>query len=312
MIAIVGEALIDLIVGQDGKADASPGGGPFNVARTAGRLGLGPAFVGRLSGDGFGTMLRETLARDGVRIAVPDPVQAPTTLAVVDVDTGGVPTYRFYLSGTSGAELDRATLSAALPGDLTAVHVGTLGLMMEPIADSVVSVVEDDLPADVLVMTDPNCRPGAIRDERRYRDRMARVLRRSDVVKVSTEDLGYLFPGDPPHAAARSLLAEGPSLVLITDGARPAVALTSDGALEVPVPQTHVVDTIGAGDAFGGAFLSWWAGHDLSAGDLRDTERVRQAVEAAVDVSAMTCTRAGAEPPWAAELAGRPGWEWLA
>lgn len=311
MIAIVGEALIDLIAGADGKADASPGGGPFNVARTAGRLRQRPAFVGRLSGDGFGELLRESLVRDGVRIAVPGPVQVPTTLAVVDVDTSGVPAYRFYLSGTSASELDSATLSAALPGDLTALHVGSLGLVMEPVADSVVSVIEDGLPAGTLVMTDPNCRPGAIKDERRYLDTMDRVLRRSDVVKVSTEDLGYLFPGSPPHAAARTILAKGPSLVLITDGARPAVALTSDAELEVPVPETPVVDTIGAGDAFGGAFLSWWAGHGLSADDLRDTGLIRQAVQAAVDVSALTCTRPGAEPPWARELSGRPGWEWL-
>jgi len=311
MIAVIGEALIDLIVDPEGQIDTSPGGGPFNVARTVGRLGLRPAFVGRFSADGFGTMLRRVLNQDNVCIAVPEPVEAPTTLAVVEVDRDGLAKYRFYLDGTSAADLDRMRLSAALPRDLTAVHVGTLGLVMEPIADSVVSVIED-LPGEVLLMADPNCRPGAIRDEKRYRDRIARVLHRADVVKVSAEDLEYLVPGVPPHAAARTLLEKGPTLVLITEGARPARALTADEELEVPVPPMPVVDTIGAGDAFGGAFLSWWAGHGLAASDLRDPVLLRQATAAAVEVSALTCTQPGAEPPWESELAGRPGWEWLA
>jgi fructokinase len=312
MIAVVGEALVDLIVGPEGKIEASPGGGPLNVARTAGRLGLRPAFLGRLSRDGFGVLLRGALDEDGVHVAVPDLTEAPTTMAVVDVDTRGVPTYRFHLAGSSAAELDRATLSAALPPDLTAVHVGSLGLVMDPIADSVVAVIEHDVADGVLIMVDPNCRPAAIRDENRYRNRVGRVLRRADVVKVSTEDLGYLFPGASPRVAARALLAQGPSLVLITDGARPARALTPDAELEVPVPATPVVDTIGAGDAFGGAFLSWWTGYGLAVADLGDLALVRRAVEAAAEAAALTCARAGAEPPWAAELARRPGWEWLA
>jgi fructokinase len=302
MIAVVGEALIDLIVGPEGKVDASLGGGPFNVARTAGRLGLRPSFLGRLSLDGFGSMLRAALDRDGVHLAVPDRVEAPTPLAVVDVDTRGVADYRFHLAGSSAAALDRATLLGALPRDLTAVHVGSLGLVMEPIADSIVSVIERDITNDVLVMADPNCRLGAISDQSSYRARIGRILRRANVVKASTEDLGYLFPGKPYRSAARALLAGGPSLVLITDGAFPARVLTSGGELEVPVPHTPVVDTIGAGDAFGGAFLSWWARHGLGVRELDDLALVRQATEAAVQVAALTCARAGAEPPWAAQL----------
>jgi fructokinase len=302
MIAVIGEALIDLIIGPDGKVVASPGGGPFNVARTAGRLGLRPAFIGGLSKDGFGRMLRAALSRDGVQVAVAGSVEAPTPLAVVDLDERGVPSYRFHLAGSSAAEIDYATLAASLPRNLTAVHVGSLGLVMEPIADSVAAALEHDIAHDVLVMADPNCRPGAISDERRYRARLRRVMGRADIVKASAEDIGYLYPEASPRFAARALLADGPSLVLVTDGPRPVRALTPDGEIEVPVPDAPVVDTIGAGDSFGGAFLSWWAGRGLGAGDLHDLALVRRACAAAVQIAALTCARAGAEPPWAAEL----------
>jgi fructokinase len=297
MIAVVGEALIDLIISPSGNVRASPGGGPFNVARTIGRLGNQSAFIGRLSADGFGRTLRAVLDRDNVRLAVPDVVEVPSTLAAVDVDAAGVPRFRFYLAGTSAAAVDEKTLAGALPGDLAALHVGSLGLVMEPIGDSVSAVLNDVVAPDVLVMADPNCRPDAITAPEDYRARLGRVLRRANVVKVSTEDLAYLR--STPHA----LLDSGPSLVLVTDGPRPARALTRDADIEVPVPASQVVDTIGAGDAFGGAFLAWWIGHGLGVAELGDATPIRRALEAAVEVAAITCTRPGANPPWASELA---------
>jgi fructokinase len=311
MIAVTGEALIDLIVGPGGQADARPGGGPFNVARAIGRLGLAPAFLGRLSGDGFGRMLRASLDRDGVSAAIPGPAGAPTTLAVVDIEAGGAARYRFYLSGTSACELDYPQLAAALPKPLTALHAGSLGLVAEPAAASIERLIAGDLPPGALVMIDPNCRPGAIPDREAYTGRLRRVLRRADVVKVSTEDLAYLDPGRPARDAALALLGQGPGLVLVTDGPRPARALLPGHELAVPVPAVAVADTIGAGDAFGGAFLAWWTGSNLSRSDFRQLPAVRAALLAAVEVAVLTCVRAGAEPPWAAELADSPGWRWL-
>src|SRR5580704_11986378 len=120
MITVVGEALIDLVL-MDGHVAAQPGGGPFNVARTIGRLGLAPAFLGRLSRDGFGRMLRARLDEDGVAMGLPALTDAPTTLAAVDVDPDGVPQYHFYLDGTSSAALE---YPLALPADLTALPAG--------------------------------------------------------------------------------------------------------------------------------------------------------------------------------------------
>jgi len=309
MITVTGEALIDLVIDGDGRTRPRPGGGPFNTARTVGRLGLAPAFLGRLSADSFGHQLRTRLDQDGVMLAVPQLADAPTTLAVVDVDAAGAPRYRFYLAGTSAGALEYPLLEAALPEGMTALHAGSLALVMEPIATSIERLVTTDLPAGPLVMIDPNCRPGAITDRSAYQARLARILRRADVVKVSMEDLGYLYPGTAARDAATTLLGQGAQLVLVTDGPRPARAFLPGQELSVDVPAVQVVDTIGAGDAFGGAFLAWWSGNELTTSDLRRPGPVRGALRAAAEVASLTCTRAGAEPPWLSELAGKPGWD---
>ena len=309
MITVTGEALIDLVIDGDGRPWPRPGGGPFNTARTIGRLGLEPAFLGRLSGDDFGRQLRARLEQDGVMLAVPQPADTPTTLAIVDVDAAGAPRYRFYLAGTSSAALEYPLLTAALPAGMTALHAGTLALVMEPIATSIERLITTGLPPGTLVMIDPNCRPGAIADRSAYLARLARILRHADVVKVSTEDLTYLYPGATARAAAAALLGQGPRLVLVTDGPRPARAFLPGQEVSVDVPVVQVVDTIGAGDAFGGAFLAWWSGNELTKSDLRRPDPVRGALRAAAQVASVTCTRAGAEPPWLDELAGKPGWD---
>ena len=156
MITVTGEALIDLVIDGDGCPRPRPGGGPFNTARTIGRLGLAPAFLGRLSQDSFGRQLRTRLDQDGVMLAVPQLADAPTTLAVVDLDAAGAPRYRFDLAGTSSGALEYPLLTAALPEGMTALHAGTLALVMEPIATSIERLITTDLPAGTLVMIDPN------------------------------------------------------------------------------------------------------------------------------------------------------------
>ncbi|HEX9528380.1 MAG TPA: PfkB family carbohydrate kinase [Streptosporangiaceae bacterium] len=308
MITVAGEALIDLVLDHDGCVGAQPGGGPFNTARTIGRLGLAPAFLGRLSRDRFGRLLRASLDQDGVRLSVPEPVDAPTTLAVVEVDTEGAAHYGFYLAGTASEDLEFSQLAAALPDEVTALHAGSLALTMEPVAASVERLITDALRPDTLVMVDPNCRPQAISDHPAYRARLTRILRRTDIVKVSREDLAYLYPDLPAQVAAARLLDLGPHLILMTDGPRPARALLPGQQVTVEVPQVDVVDTIGAGDAFGGGFLSWWTRSELTRRDLHRIGEVREALLAAAQVAALTCTRVGAEPPWLAEVEERPGW----
>jgi fructokinase len=308
MITVVGEALIDLVLNHDGCVKAQPGGGPFNAARTIGRLGLAPAFLGRLSSDGFGRLLRTSLDEDGVTLRVPELADAPTTLAVVEVDQQGAAHYGFYLAGTTSGDLAFGELAAALPSEVTALHAGSLALAMKPVADGIEHLIVSALPPETLVMVDPNCRPQAISDHAAYRARLTRILRHTDIVKVSREDLAYLYPDAPAQPAAARLLDLGPQLILLTDGPRPARALLPGQQVSVDVPTVDVVDTIGAGDAFGGAFLAWWTRSELSRRDLNRIDEVREALLAAAQVAALTCTSVGAEPPWLAEVTGLPGW----
>lgn len=313
MIAVSGEALIDLVVRPGGQVDARLGGGPYNAARALARLGAATTFLERLADDGFGRQLRERLAADGVVLGVPEPTAKPTTLAVAALDQTGAASYSFYLEGTSAADLGYEMLRKSLPADVTAVHVGSLGLLMEPIGRAVERLVLTDVPAAALVLLDPNYRPAAVGDHDVYRSRVGAVASRSDIVKASVEDLGYLYPGVPAATAASALLDAGSALVLVTDGPRPARAflpdtVLEDTVLEEAVPPVTVVDTIGAGDAFGAGFLAWWTEHGLGRADLRRGDLVGQALKAATAAAALTCTRPGADPPDLAELRARNWW----
>ncbi len=308
MITVAGEALIDMIVDPGGHIDPRFGGGPFNVVRAVARLGLQSAFLGRLSGDRFGRLMREDLDRHGVLTAIRTPADAPTTLAMVDVDPAGVPGYRFYLAETAAAAIGPE--QAIVPESTTALHIGSLGLVMEPIGTSLEQLVAL-LPADITVMLDPNCRPGAIASRQAYLDRLDRILRRVDLVKTSTEDLSYLFPDQDAEHGAAELLARGPTCVVVTDGAAAVRAFAAGHEIRAEVPPANIVDTVGAGDAFGGAFLAWWIGNGFGRDALRDPDAVRRATRAAIYASVVTCTRRGAEPPWAYELVAYDGWRWL-
>jgi fructokinase len=298
-VLVVGEALVDLIVSPDGSLDAVPGGGPFNLARTVARLGVATAFGGGISDDVFGRRIAALLERDGVATPVPRRTGRNTTLALAELDAGGVATYTFYVEGTAGAELHDGDL--VIGDDVDVLAVGTLGLMVEPIATTVEALVAS-APERLLVFVDPNCRPSIIADDAVYRARLDRVLARADVVKVSGDDLAFLDPDGDPVAVANGLLAHGPRVVLFTDGADAVRIVTRDGQVVVPVPEVDVVDTVGAGDAFGGAFLAFWERAGNHRDDLSDPAKVGTAVERAIVVAGVTCTRPGADPPRFDEL----------
>ncbi|MCX6461191.1 MAG: PfkB family carbohydrate kinase [Actinobacteria bacterium] len=298
-VLVVGEALVDLIVSPDGSTTAVPGGGPFNTARTIARLGVPVAFGGRLSTDAFGRRLGSMLTNDGATVALPARNDLLTTLALAELDDSGAATYRFYTLGTAGPAVSPGDLTLA-PGT-TLVSVGTLGLILEPIATAAEELVST-LPDDVLLVLDPNCRPLVTPNADEYRARIRRIVPRADVVKVSGDDLEYLYPGLPPIDSARALLNEGARLVLFTDGAASVRGLTRDWELEFLVPPIEVVDTVGAGDAFGGAFIAFWKRNEFGRSDLTDQAQVRCAIEHAITVSGITCQRAGANPPYFHEL----------
>jgi fructokinase len=305
MIVVAGEALIDLIVRPDGQVVPVAGGGPYNTARAIGRLGLEVAWLGGLSRDHFGQVLEGGLVADRVSLALAQRTNLPTTLAVAELDERGSATYRFYVEGTSAPAVAAEALAAGLPASSRAVHVGTLGLVLEPMATTLEALVAE-LPGDVLLMVDPNCRPSIIRDPDGFRARIGRVLARTDVVKVSMEDLAFLVPGNSVDESARRVAALGPRVVLITDGARPVWAWIDGAECEVEAPVITVVDTVGAGDTFGGAFLACLLAGGGGREAIEDPAAVLRSVRFAVRASAMVCERPGADPPTLAQLGGWP------
>lgn len=304
VIVVGGEALIDLVGGgpeHPNVLNGHPGGGPYNVARTLGRLEQPVAYLGRLSTDRFGRQLRAELEADGVSLRSVVGTDAPTTLALAEIDARGAATYRFYAEGTAAPGLTAEAALAILPERVGAVHVGTLGLVFEPMATAYERVVAS-LAGSALVVMDLNCRPAAIEDPAGYRARIARLVPSCDVVKASDDDLAWLDPDCPPLETARAMLADGPSVVLLTRGGEGATVVTAEPEQDVPAPDVTVVDTIGAGDAFGGAFLAWWRRRGLDREDLGRVGDIVAATRFACLVAAKTCERAGASPPRLAEL----------
>jgi fructokinase len=295
-IIVAGEALIDVIIDPTGAVSAWPGGAPFNVARAVARLGGDCQFLGRTGDDAFGRRLRSALEQSGVRLPVPDPVTQPTTLAVAELDARGVADYHFYLEGTAAGQLRAEDIPAGWLDGAAAIALGGLGLLMEPMSSALQTLLTAAAP-EVAVLLDPNGRPEAIPSGMSFSQVIAPFLDRTDVVKVSTDDLRLLAPRADPLATARALLDRHPTVVLITDGPGAVTVLTAGGSAEVPVPEVSVVDTVGAGDAFVAGFLTWWVRTGHSRGDLADRRLLLEAARTAVRVAAAACTVAGAGLP---------------
>ena len=304
MIVVCGEALIDMVTTGDSTRRPTPGGGPFNTARALARLEAPAAFLGHFSTDEFGRMLADQLAADGASLALATFGPEPTMIAVANIGGDGLAEYEFLIQGTSAPNLTLDMIPAELPVEVKAVHLGTLGLVLEPMASSLAALVRRE-HGRRLVMLDPNIRPVLTTDPQ-YRPRLDSLISQSTIVKASDADLDWLFQGLDRMAAARALLARGPKMVVVTLGAKGAIGVTASAEVRVPAPAVRVVDTIGAGDAFGAALLAWLHDHGRLSRDLRlDREELRAALEFACLVASITCTRPGADPPRRAELKSR-------
>jgi fructokinase len=301
VIVVCGEALIDMIHNGDGTQRAAPGGGPFNTARALARLGIPTGFLGRLSNDKFGRELAELLASDGASLALASVGSEGTTIAVADVDREGLAEYQFLVQGTSAPNLTYDMLPAHLGPKVNALVLGTLGMVLEPMASTLLDLVQRE-GSGRLVMLDPNIRVGLIPDDE-YRARLHEAIALSTIVKASDADLAWLYPDLSYQRAADRTIDEGARLVVVTLGAEGAYAVHRGFRVAVKAFPVEVVDTIGAGDAFGAALLAWLHDHDAIKPEVSlEADELRAALGFACQAAAITCSRAGADPPWRREM----------
>jgi fructokinase len=302
VIVVCGEALVDLVE-EHGLLKPVPGGGPFNTAIALGRLDVPVAYLGTLSHDDYGSLLGRLLVEAGVDMSLVRWSDAPTPLAVVHRHDDGANTYTFYLQGTSLTDLP-ADAVLALPEEAWAIHVGTLGLAIDPPAAAYEALLERESGHRTIVL-DPNVRPAVFGDAVSYRVRFERLAGLADIVKLSDDDASWIYPGLEPADILERVLALGPRLVAITMGTGGAIAASADGHARVPAVPVTVVDTVGAGDSFGAALLAALVDRDaLDLDSMRPLDDVLldEAVTYAVNASAITCTRTGAVPPSRAEI----------
>jgi fructokinase len=300
---VVGEALVDLVVAVDGSVTAHLGGGPFNAARSAGRLGAPVSFLARVSDDRFGAMIRASLVADGVDLSAIVTTTDPTTLAVAELDERGAATYRFHLADTSAPGLTVDDALARVPDDAAVLCLGTLGLLLSPLAEASLALAEH-LHGRATLVVDPNIRTALLGgDDDEYRRRLDAVIALADIVKVSDDDLAWITPTLAAHEGAAALVEQGARMVVVTRGSAGATAFGRDGLqVDVPGQSVAIVDTIGAGDSFVGALVA----RLVADGDawLEDAAAVADAVSFANRVAAVTVSRAGASPPTLAEVSG--------
>lgn len=297
---MVGEALVDVVTRPDGTLTEHPGGSPANVALGLARLGRPTHLLTRLGDDDRGRLVREHLTRSGVHVVEGSVTAAPTSVARAVLDADGVATYTF--------DLQWSLPRVPLPPDPLVVHTGSVAAVLQPGAATVERIV---LGArhHATVSYDPNLRPDLMGAPVAVRPQVEAMVAASDVVKLSEEDALWLAPGTRPEHLVEQWLGTGPALVVLTRGAAGAIAVCRDGVVDVPSPAVEVADTVGAGDSFTAGLLDalWTAG--LLGGDRREDltaigcQRLREAVEHAARVAAVTVSRPGADPPRREEVA---------
>jgi fructokinase len=306
MFLVCGEALFDFFLESEaGPAAATyaarAGGSPFNVAIGLARLDQRAALLTGLSSDLLGQRLAQVLADEGVSLDYAIPTDRPTTLGLVGLDAQGVPAYQFYDNGsadTGVAETDLPTLGPEVSG----LHFGSYSLAATPVADAMAALATANRGRFISV--DPNVRPTVEPDMDVWRARLATLFPLADLVKISAEDHELLWPGRSSETVAADLVAQGVSLVVVTQGGEAALGWTASGLFaRAQPPRVTVVDTVGAGDTFQAALLARLLRGDPKAALAEiDEEALAAILGYAARAAAITCSRRGADLPRAAEL----------
>jgi fructokinase len=310
MILSCGDALFDVFANPSSPAssislDARVGGSPLNVAVALSRLGQSTAFLAKVSTDPFGRRLLAYLESEKVDTDLIVRTGAPTTLAIVALDDKGVPTYSFYTSGTADRSLEAAELPARLPDAVRVVHIGSYTTALEPTASSLEALVTRERGRR-FISYDPNIRASIVPDPEVWRRRVAALTAQAHLVKASVEDIQFLYPGASVDGVLADWLARGAGIAIATMGEVGAMAVTRQGiAARVSARTVKVVDTVGAGDTFQAALLTWLAEHGrLSPDDLASlsADDLNGLLTFAARAASITCARRGADIPRRSEL----------
>ena len=322
MIICCGEALIDMVrVSVPGSGDGFrplPGGSPYNTAIAIGRLGVPVKFLGNFSKDFFGEILLKRLKDNHVGDEFISRSDLNSTLAFVKLEKKKDPQYIFYTEATADRSLSAADLPPKLPAGTSCILFGSISMTMEPIASAIEALIlregtrksADQMDGAPIISFDPNIRPFMIKDRNAYIERFEKWVAASTITKISSEDIKFLYPKMEVEQALQKILAMGPRLAIGTLGNKGAIALLrrNDGSVtkvSAPVVNLPVTDTIGAGDTFNGAFLSWleikgkMSRSTLAA--LSETD-LYDALFFANKAASIVCTRHGADPPTRKEV----------
>jgi fructokinase len=294
---VAGEVLIDLLPDGD-KQKAVVGGGPANTAVALSKLGIKTQFINGISTDSYGKVCRQYLESAGVLLDFVNYSNKPTCTATVTLDKAGGASYQFLIDETSTFDYQLDQLPDAQKQAPSLLHIGTLVCAIEPCASTLhtwVSSFKESLP----IVYDPNIRPSVIADKALYLKQVLRWVSLSSVVKLSLDDLNWLYPDKSVDGVAKEFIGMGVKLVVVTLGDAGIVAITKDEKVAVDAVKTKVVDTVGAGDTVGAILVEAIVKHGLE--KLR-AQLLTDTLNRAATAAAITISRAGANPPTQADL----------
>lgn len=299
-IWVCGEVLVDLIPDESGNRHGVIGGGPVNTAKALARLGHRVEFIDGISTDKWGVLAKSEIDNDGVGTRFAKFSDMPTCQAIVTLDKAGSANYEFVIDGTATFDFSSDWLPDPYKHKPILLHIGTLVTAIEPAA-SVLFEWALQVSEIAPIVFDPNIRPAVISDREKYRAQVEKWLEISAVVKVSEDDLNWLYPNQDHEEIAKRWVESGVTAVVITKGAAGLTGVYCCGVTNVPGVKVDVVDTIGAGDTVGAVIAEAVVKHglhELQGGVLTVT------LEKAANAAAITCSRKGAQPPTAHELNG--------
>jgi fructokinase len=294
---VVGEVLIDLI--PDGtERKAVVGGGPANTAKALAKLGIATQFIDGISSDKYGQMALKELHKDNVKLDFAHFSDKPTCLAIVSLDSSGSATYEFVIEETATFDFTPSWLPDPVSNKPSLLHIGTLVTAIEPAA-SILHRWASDLAKVAPIVFDPNIRPAVMGNRDEYVKQVERWIDIATVVKVSDDDINWLYPDKSVNDVANAWLAKGAKLVVVTFGDKGLSAFSEQEKISVPAQKVIVVDTVGAGDTVGAILVEAIIESGL---ENLHGEVLKKMLDRAAKAAAITVSRTGAVPPTKDEI----------